>query len=285
MNPDEVVVHVVDRQRSGVVLNLLGECICQAREAAVAHSDCEVLAFDVTGADMLRVRASFDGFLFDPDALGWTVAPVPLGVYCAVNLDEHGVVDIVSKSGLDSSQVRFQAVARQLHAVRESAGNVFHEQAGGFGISQSEHEGRNQFGIGIDSDPRPHIATNAALLDSLRRRVLLFAPDEAPQFIDLKAFTRQVGQVLVHVVRAGVSKIYQEFCNGIFGNPGHANRRADRAAFHQRANHLNLLGDWQLVHTYNYTSAHAKGQVENSIDISDLSDRIQACLSAVGSMS
>ena len=38
MNPDEIVVHVVDRDRGNVVLDLLRECVSQPSVAADLHS-------------------------------------------------------------------------------------------------------------------------------------------------------------------------------------------------------------------------------------------------------
>jgi hypothetical protein len=61
VNPAEVVVHVVKGDRGNVILDLLGERIGQAGEAAHLHPHREILALDVAGADVLRVRASSDG--------------------------------------------------------------------------------------------------------------------------------------------------------------------------------------------------------------------------------
>ena len=50
MNPDEVVVHVVDRKRSQMVFDFLRERIGEARKTAVVHPHGEVLALYVACA-------------------------------------------------------------------------------------------------------------------------------------------------------------------------------------------------------------------------------------------
>jgi hypothetical protein len=44
MNPDEIVVHVVDRDGRDVVLDLFGERIRESRESANLHPHGEVLS-------------------------------------------------------------------------------------------------------------------------------------------------------------------------------------------------------------------------------------------------
>lgn len=45
----EVVVHEVQGDCIGVVLDLLGESVSEPREAAHVHTHCEVLTLDVAG--------------------------------------------------------------------------------------------------------------------------------------------------------------------------------------------------------------------------------------------
>lgn len=160
MNPDEVVVHVVDRQRCSVILNLFRVGISQPGKPSIVHSDGEVLALNVAGADVLRVRPSLDRFLFAADALRRAVALLAFGVV-HVNLDEHSVVDIVAKGVLDGAQVRLRAVTGQLHAIGKASRKVFHKIAGGDRIALADHETGDQLGISVNGDPRPHVAANA----------------------------------------------------------------------------------------------------------------------------
>jgi len=58
VDPCEIVVHEVEGDSGGVVLQLLGEGIGQARETSHRHSHGEVLALDIGGRDVFRVRVT-----------------------------------------------------------------------------------------------------------------------------------------------------------------------------------------------------------------------------------
>lgn len=74
MNPAEIVVHVVKCHMVGMVLNLLGEGICEARKSAYLHPHRKVLALDVTRRNVLWVALPHDGFVFAARAFSRTVA-------------------------------------------------------------------------------------------------------------------------------------------------------------------------------------------------------------------
>ena len=240
MNPDKVVVHVVDRQRRQMILDLLAKGIRQSGETAVVHPDSEVLALDIAGADFLRVRASLDCLRFTADACRGAVAALAIGVDLPVHLDEHGVVDVVAECCINRLQVRLVAVAGQLHAIGKAWRKVFHKGACRARITLADHEAGNQLCIGVDGYPRPDVAT-VALFEFLGRHLLLLTAHEAPKLIDLNQFAGKVHQRLVHVLGTGRAKLYQKLRNRIFGNAGHAYCRTDRASLNQGANHLNLL--------------------------------------------
>jgi hypothetical protein len=52
MNPAEIVVHAVERNRGDMILDLLGESVRQPSKPAHVHSHREVLALDVAGGDV-----------------------------------------------------------------------------------------------------------------------------------------------------------------------------------------------------------------------------------------
>ena len=49
VNPAEIVIHVVERNRGGMVTELFAECVGQTREAPHAHPHREILALNITG--------------------------------------------------------------------------------------------------------------------------------------------------------------------------------------------------------------------------------------------
>lgn len=51
-NPDKVILHQVNRHRSGVDLNLLTEAISRPRKAAHQHPHRAVLPLDLAGRDV-----------------------------------------------------------------------------------------------------------------------------------------------------------------------------------------------------------------------------------------
>ena len=63
MNAAEIVVHVVDSERSDVVLKFFTEGIRQASKPPHGHPHGEVLTFDVAGADMLPIGIANLGLL------------------------------------------------------------------------------------------------------------------------------------------------------------------------------------------------------------------------------
>jgi hypothetical protein len=106
---------------------------------------------------MVRVRITLDALGFAAHADCRAVAPPAFGVDFTINLDEHGVVDIVAERCLDCGQIRFQPIGRQLHAVSETARKIFHEIARRLRVSLAKHEARRQLRIRVDCNPRPDI--------------------------------------------------------------------------------------------------------------------------------
>lgn len=74
MNAAEIVVHVVDRQRRNMVLDLLRESIGQPCVSAHVHTHCEVLTLHVRRTDVLGVRVADLGPLLAANALGRRIA-------------------------------------------------------------------------------------------------------------------------------------------------------------------------------------------------------------------
>src|SRR5258708_21036700 len=63
MNPAKVVVHVVQRNRCYVVLNLFAERVREARETAHRHTHREILALYVAGGNQFLIGIA-DALLF-----------------------------------------------------------------------------------------------------------------------------------------------------------------------------------------------------------------------------
>ena len=75
MNLDEVVIEISQRDSSRVILQLARESVAQARITAAVGSQRPILAFDVAGADVFRVRIPAHNFHVATDAAGRRIAP------------------------------------------------------------------------------------------------------------------------------------------------------------------------------------------------------------------
>lgn len=74
MDADKVVIHHVESDRVGVVLDLLRECVRQPCEPAHVHPQREVRPLHVGRADVLRIGRAFDLGLLDAGAFGGAVS-------------------------------------------------------------------------------------------------------------------------------------------------------------------------------------------------------------------
>src|SRR3972149_2793968 len=91
MEPAEIVVREVKRERVLVTLDALRKSVCEPGKASVAHADREVLPLDVRRADVGRVGRATDD-------RGFGAAEIPRRVAAlsavAIDLDELRVVHV-----------------------------------------------------------------------------------------------------------------------------------------------------------------------------------------------
>ena len=69
------------------------------------------------------------------------------------------------------------AVARQLHVVANTTGQVLHELGGVWGVAPTNEPGDDQLGVGVECRPRPSVARalcTASNVQALRLRRFLF---------------------------------------------------------------------------------------------------------------
>ena len=236
----KVIVHIVKGDRGNVVFNLFRERIGQASEAANAHPHGEVLTLDIAGADVFRIGLSGDAFALASYALSRAVALLSFAGF-AVLFDEHREIYLAAERPINRIQVGPKSIASQLNAIGESGCQIKHEFAGRSRVAVSDHPRADELCVGVHRDPGPYVAS-VTLCGQRGRDVLLLSSHERPDFITLNPFARKIHKRLVHIVRTGRSKLYQQLHDCIFGNPGHANRRTNRIALYQCANNLYLLG-------------------------------------------
>ena len=79
VNSPEMIVHVVERHRGNVILNLLREGIGQTSEPAHGHSHGQILPLDIACADVLRIGVAKANDFLLPVAHGRAAALLALG--------------------------------------------------------------------------------------------------------------------------------------------------------------------------------------------------------------
>ncbi len=124
MNADKVVIHHVERDRVGVIFDLLRKGVCQAREAAHVHPHREIVPLDIGRADVRRVGIAFDLFLLRASAFRRAVAALGAFGRRAVNLHKLRIVDIRAECAFNRLKISLVAVARKLNAIGETGAKI-----------------------------------------------------------------------------------------------------------------------------------------------------------------
>lgn len=108
----KVVMHEVQRHGMAVILKFFAESVREARESAHPHPHGQVLPLHETGRDMLGVRVAADRGRAASDA-GCRAIPAFAHVgRCAVNLNQHAVVDVSAKGILNGIDIHAMAIGR-----------------------------------------------------------------------------------------------------------------------------------------------------------------------------
>ena len=239
MNAAEVVVHMKQRQHSDVIFELLTEGIRQPGEPAHVHPHVEILSLDVGRADVLRVGRTDDRLSLGAKTLRRAVTGRPLGI-AAVDLNQLRVVDILSESIGDGSQVHLVSVRGQLDSIRQPVCNVPKELRRTPGVPPSCQPRQDKLALSFNGRERPNVATDPGFHLGLCD-VLLLAPDKRPDLIDLDPLGRNVTDHAVMVFGASRANGHQEPKDSALRHAGKANRRANRTAFDQGRKNRNLL--------------------------------------------
>ena len=247
MNLDEVIGEVGQRHGCDVVLNLFREGVSQASEPTSGHSHAEVMAFDIAGVDVFRVGGAGNGVALASKTHSGAV-PLLSAFGYAVDLDEHGVVDIATKRLIDRLDVHLQSIASKLDAIRQTARKVFKEVTGGFRVALADQPARHQLGIGINRGPEPSIARAGIVGRDLGRHILLLRVAERPALIDLHPFALEVLENQVLVLSAERADLVDQTHHGLFGHACYADGGADAVSFNQATDDLGALFGSEPVH-------------------------------------
>ncbi len=93
MDAAKVVMHVVQSDRTCVIVQLFREGVCQPSEPPRLHPKREILTLYEASRNMLRVGAAFDAVLGNTNALRWAVTLLTCRIG-AVVFDQYGVINV-----------------------------------------------------------------------------------------------------------------------------------------------------------------------------------------------
>lgn len=93
---------------------------------------------------------------------------------------------------------------------------------GGGNVPAAYYPGRDELGVGVDTQPRPNVAITQGAAQ-FSRHVIALAVAETPELIGLDPLTGQVNQMGIQISCSRGTHIHQEFIdrvNGDAGDPG-----------------------------------------------------------------
>jgi len=130
-----------------------------------------------------RVGLTHDRGLLADDANRRAVALL-FSLVCAIELQQHGVVDVRAEGILDRIEVGLVAVRGQLHAMPQAPREVLNERCGTADTTRSYEPARNELCVCVDGRPRPD-AADSKLVALLLWRILILRADVTPDFVAL----------------------------------------------------------------------------------------------------
>lgn len=260
MNFAKVVVGEMERNRVRMHFDLLTKAVREASKPAHVHPHGEVLALDERCRDVMPIRVPSHNGALGSGELRWAItnrSAVTAGRH-AVMFFQHRVVNVDTEGVVNGIQVNLMSIGRQLHAVRQTVRNIFHEVIGGRGGSRTDSVSGDQFRVGIDSSPCPAVAPLAALRFW---DVLLFRANERPNFITLNPLGLQAANRGVVMRRARGAQVAQQLLHGHTSHASNARCGPQAIAFHQHRNHPRSVRCAQSIHNRQYTCSAMYCQV------------------------
>jgi hypothetical protein len=116
VNAAKVVVSEVKAIRGPEVLPLFREAIRQPRQAPHLHSDREVLALHMAGANLRGIGIAHDRDLLRVRHIGRAVPALAFGVL-RIDLDELGEVATVAQCGRNRAHVGLESIGADLEVL------------------------------------------------------------------------------------------------------------------------------------------------------------------------
>jgi hypothetical protein len=165
----------------------------------------------------------------------------------AIELHQHGVVDIGAKGFLDRIEVSLVPVSRELHAVRQAVAKIVHEGQRIAAVATADHPRDDEFRLGLDPGPRPRVAR--ALNGRLHLGdVLLLRGREAPNLVALNARRLHVAHSLIMEASASRSCVNKQLGDRVDAHVRNARDRPHGRSLAEHREDLGAFGNGELVH-------------------------------------
>jgi len=250
MNPAEVVVHVMERNRVLQILHLFAKSVRQSRESAHSHSHSQILALSVAGRNVIVVRITANHRAPRTHALSGRVTRLWGQWLIAIKFNQHRVVNLSPESLIDRDQVSSETVRGQLHAICKALLQVAKEMVSRCRVSWPDKPARDKFCVAVNSNPSPSIS--AALHALFCRCVLFLRVNKRPNLVALDSAAFQIAKHPVLILRASAAKIAEQFNNRVLGNACYSDGSADAVSLDQTRNSLCSFFGAQLIHGGHY---------------------------------
>ena len=247
MDTAKVVVHMKQRERVNMVVELLREGIGQSGEPTHIHSHVQILPLNVACAYVLRIGVANNGLLLATDASSRAVSPLTFRVV-SVDFNQLGVINAIAERICDSGQVHLVPVSGQLDAISKPGLHVLQERRSGSRIAVSGQPADDKLTLRFNRREGPNVASITAILKHLRLDVLLLGIAKAPNLIDLNALARQVAKNAILILGARRANLGEKTKDRPFRYARHAGRGANGATFDQSRDNRCFLRKWQPIH-------------------------------------
>jgi hypothetical protein len=262
MNPNEIVVHEVNCQRSNVMLNAFAEPIRETGKPTHVHSHIQVLPLNVGCGNQINIRVPEFRLLLNPGA---NVRRVARFRACrrafAVLLDEHGIINSIrAKRFTNGGKIDRVSIGGELNAIGETACNVAHENVSGLPVPASNMPRNDKLRIGIEGGPCPN-RTGFEFGFLFHRSIRVFLANVAPNFIALNALRLHIHYALIMVAFTRFAELQNDFRDRIAGRSGNTRRGANAVPLNEAANDFDLLFAVQFIYRYLNVPAHAEVSV------------------------